>query len=156
MRRVNWPDGIEMPNDMLFDHKFVEHVQKNIGATATCHPTGDSLKEKYTSLYAKLKELTNTILSKGGKGFFWIVTSSDIVNWIEEVTYEKYARSKFILSADDHMPLGYNYVAFWGILDRKWRVYVDPLVPADNMLIGAGYAKKTSEYYASLKIDGMF
>jgi hypothetical protein len=51
------------------------------------------------------------------------------------------------------MPLGYDCVAFWGILDRRWRVYVDPLLPADTIFIGAGYTKKQPEYYASLKFE---
>jgi len=151
MKKVNLPDDIESPNDCFFTHRLVEELSK---AAATKERInwdqlfGETIEERRGDLYCSLKDHTQTIVKLGGKGFFWIVTSPELASILSS------SKQEFNFSdAADQMPLGYDYVLFEGILQKRWRVYSDPLVPINQVLIGTGFRKKISAYYAVLTID---
>lgn len=150
MRKVNYPDDLEMPKDEFIEHKLVELVLKGAATQAVANWetfTGATLKEKYEGLYVKIQELTYVIMAKGGKGFFWIVASPQLESVLE------LAKPGFVAAPAEQMPLGYNMTLFTGILEKRWRVYIDPMLDASTMVIGAGFSKKAPEYYAVFKLE---
>lgn len=149
MRKVSLPEDIESPDDSFFKHKLVEELSINAATQIKMDWNqlfSGSIEGRRDDLYCCLKDYTNTIIGKGGKGYFWIVTSQELV---------------FVLSCKDfnykdsveQMPLGYDYVMFEGILQKKWLLYNDPLIAKNKMLIGAGFRKKPPAYYASVTIE---
>ena len=128
------PEDIESPNDNFFNHKMVEDLLNH----ALIH-------EKFSEgLFNKLKEVTKAIISKGGKGFFWVVVPTELL--------EKLTESSFQTAPGDQLPLGYDCVMFQGILSKKWRVYTDPQMKENIILVGAGFTKKARNFYAKLEI----
>jgi len=147
MRRVNLPEDLEEPNDAFFNHQLVDLVLKQAGTQATINWHCFS-EPKHESLYVKLREITNTLLAKGTKGYFWLVMPPDI-NEILETNFPK----KYSTVHMEQLPLGYNCVLFTGTFDKRWRMYTDPLL-TDTMVMGATFSKKTPVFYATLKLDG--
>lgn len=85
---------------------------------------GDTISEKYESLYVKIAETSNTI---GGSN--WIVTSPEVAAIFE-------ASSGFSFSPsikDFSTTLGINYL---GTINSRWRLYKDPLFPTNTLLLG--------------------
>ena len=151
MKRGNLPDDLESPNDIFFTHPVVEYFLTNSGTQAETDWdtfTGETIKDKFESLYLNLVELTNVIVAKGGKGYFWVVCSNAMENALEVGAGTKFAPAYF-----EQVPLGYNIVMHMGILDKRWRIYSDPLIEVNTILIGAGFSKKSNNYYCKLKVN---
>jgi len=152
MKQVNTPDDCESPNDRFFTHPVVDWFLTNAGTTITFDwktlSLGDTIKEKNEALYTKLVETTNMVVQKGGKGFFWIVCTPQMSDFMATSV-------NFVPAFNEQFPLGYNIVQRMGILGKRWLIYSDPLVAADTLLIGAGFSKKHVNYYCKIKIENM-
>lgn len=142
MRPVNLPEDLEPANDAFFTHQLIELILKQ----AATHVTANW--HDLTSLYDKLREVQNTLLVKGAKGYFWLVMPPEI-NEILEINHPK----KYVTVPMDQLPLGYNCILYMGTLDKRWRMYADPLLK-DTVVMGATFSKKNPNFYATLKLEG--
>jgi hypothetical protein len=91
---------------------------------------GDTIKEKYESLYVKVTELSNVIHRKTLRGGAnWVICSPEIAAIFETATagFAPAPSESFTSS------LGVQYV---GTVANRWRLYKDPLFPANKLLMG--------------------
>jgi len=99
-------------------------------AGATDFAKGDTVKERYESLYVKITELSNVIHRKTLRGGAnWVVCSPEIAAIFETATagFAPAPSESFTSS------LGVQYV---GTVANRWRLYKDPLFPAGKLLLG--------------------
>lgn len=134
--------------------KFLSHedivIMKDKAATkAVCSWNtflGDTIAEKYESLYVKVVELTNVIIRKGGSGYFWIVCGPELASVFESST-------RLVYLNIDYIPQGTKDIHLIGTIERKWRLYSDPLMVSDEILIGCGsHISSEPKNFATLKV----
>lgn len=91
---------------------------------------GDTIKEKYESLYVKVVEMSNVIHRKTLRGGAnWIVTSPEVASIFETATAGfAPAPSETFTSS-----LGIQYV---GTINNRWKLYKDPLFRTNQILMG--------------------
>lgn len=91
---------------------------------------GDTIKEKYESLYVKLVEAAAVIHRKTLRGGAnWVVTSPEVASMFETST-AGFAPSP---SQGFTSSLGVQYV---GTVNNRWQLYKDPLFQANQILMG--------------------
>ena len=119
--------------NLEIDREVLTDLRQNAGTvTAWDFNTslGDTIKEKYESLYVKIVEISSVIHRKtlrGGANF--IVTSPEVASIFETATAGfAPAPSETFTSS-----LGIQYV---GTVNNRWRIYKDPLFPSNQLLMG--------------------
>lgn len=131
--------------NLEIDREILEDLRLNAGTVAAWDfntALGDTIKERYESLYVKLVEISNVIHRKTLRGGAnWIVTSPEVASIFETAT------AGFAPSPSDTFTssLGVQYV---GTVNRRWQVYKDPLFPSGQILCGyKGDSYLDSGYY---------
>lgn len=151
MKSVNLPDDLESANDKFFTHPVVEWFLANAGNKETIDWTGmvdtKDKEFKYKKLIARLIEITDMIISKGGRGYFWLVCSPQVANHFMQM------RTMFTSDALEQFPFGYPIVLRMGILDKRWLIYSDMALKNDTMLMGSCFSKKHANYYCNIKVE---
>jgi hypothetical protein len=112
---------------------------------------GDTIMEKYESLYVKAIELTNVLVAKGAKGYFWIATSPALASIFQTAT------SGFQPSAEelgDHKPMGVKLPQYVGLVHSKWRLYSCDEFPQDQLLIGCNDYTNFRKHYGQMTLSG--
>ena len=101
-----------------------------VGAWDFSTALGDTIKEKYESLYVKIVEMSAVIHRKTLRGGAnWIVTSPEVASIFETATAGfAPAPSETFTSS-----LGIQYV---GTINNRWRLYKDPLFRTNQILMG--------------------
>lgn len=155
MKSINLPEDLEPANDKFFTHPVVEWFLNNAGSTETINwnevvdnkENKDNKDNKYKKLLARLLEITEMLVKKGGRGYFWLVVSPQMSN--------VFTGMKTIFASDflDQFPLGYPIVLRMGILDKRWLIYSDLSLTNDTMLMGACFSKKHANYYCKIKVE---
>lgn len=120
---------------------------------------GDTIKEKYESLYVKCHELNNVLIAKGAAGYFWIVTSPEIASIFETATAgfsPLYIPSPINNSyfADDAIPYPQGIqeeIRCVGTMNSKWRLYIDPDMKVD-LIMGANDKLGEFRHYGHMEI----
>ena len=119
--------------NLEIDREVLQDLRANAGTvTAWDFNTslGDTIKEKYESLYVKIVEISSVIHRKtlrGGANF--IVTSPEVASIFETATAGfAPAPSETFTSS-----LGIQYV---GTVNNRWRLYKDPLFQSNQLLMG--------------------
>lgn len=151
MKSVNLPDDLESPNDKFFTHPVVDWFLTNAGSAETIDwndmvDTKDK-ENKYKKLLAKLLEITEMLVKKGGKGYFWLVVSPQMSNIFTAM------KPIFVSDLLDQFPLGYPIVLFMGTLDKRWRIYSDLALTNDTMLMGSCFSRKHANFYCKIKVE---
>jgi hypothetical protein len=124
--------------NLEIDREIINDLITSAGTTATWDLTtaagtfswGDTIKERYESLYVKITELSNVIHRKTLRGGAnWVVCSPEIAAIFETATagFAPAPSESFTSS------LGVQYV---GTVANRWRLYKDPLFPAGKLLLG--------------------
>lgn len=119
--------------NLEIDREVLGDLRNNAGTvTAWDFNTalGDTIKEKYESLYVKIVEVSSVIHRKTLRGGAnWIVTSPEVASIFETAT------AGFAPSPSETFTssLGIQYV---GTVNNRWRVYKDPLFPSNQILMG--------------------
>jgi hypothetical protein len=119
--------------NLEIDREVLGDLRKNAGTVASWDfntALGDTIKEKYESLYVKVVEVTNVVHRKTLRGGAnWIVTSPEVASIFETAT------AGFAPAASDTFTgsLGIQYV---GTVNNRWRIYKDPLFPTGQLLMG--------------------
>jgi hypothetical protein len=119
--------------NLEIDREVLTDLRNNAGTvTAWDFNTalGDTIKEKYESLYVKVVEVSNVIHRKTLRGGAnWLVTSPEVASMFETATAGfAPAPSETFTSS-----LGIQYV---GTVNNRWRLYKDPLFPSNQILLG--------------------
>lgn len=151
MKSVNLPDELESPNDRFFTHPVVEWFLNNAGSTETIDwnevVDNKDKDNKYKKLLSRIQEITDMVVEKGGRGYFWLMVSPRMSNIFTAM------KSLFASDCLDQFPLGYPIVLFMGTLDKRWRIYSDLALTNDTMLMGCCFSKKHANYYCKIKIE---
>ena len=119
--------------NLEIDREILGDLLKNAGTVAAWDfstSLGDTIKEKYESLYVKLTEISTIVHRKtlrGGANF--VVCSPEIAALFETAT-AGYAPT---MSDNFTSSLGIQYV---GAVNGKWRLYKDPLFNQRDILMG--------------------
>lgn len=119
--------NLEIDREVLFD------LLNNAGTVSAWDfstALGDTIKERYESLYVKIVEVSNVIHRKTLRGGAnWLVTSPEVASIFETATAGfAPAPSETFTSS-----LGIQYV---GTINNRWRLYKDPLFRTNQLLMG--------------------
>lgn len=119
--------------NLEIDREVLGDLRNNAGTVASWDfntALGDTIKEKYESLYIKVVEVSNVVHRKTLRGGCnWIVTSPEVASIFETATAGfAPAPSETFTSS-----LGIQYV---GTVNNRWRLYKDPLFPSGQLLMG--------------------
>lgn len=119
--------------NLEIDREILNDLRLNAGTVSTWDlgtALGDTIKEKYESLYIKCAEVGNVIHRKTLRGGAnWMVTSPEVASIFETATagYAPDGEESF------NKTLGVQYV---GTVKGKWQLYKDPLFPSNQILMG--------------------
>jgi len=119
--------------NLEIDREVITDLLNNAGTVSAWDfntALGETIKEKYESLYVKVVEVSNVIHRKTLRGGAnWLVTSPEIASIFETATAGfAPAPSETFTSS-----LGIQYV---GTVNNRWRLYKDPLFPTSQILMG--------------------
>lgn len=119
--------------NLEIDREVLGDLRNNAGTVASWDfntALGDTIKEKYESLYIKVVEVSNVVHRKTLRGGCnWLVTSPEVASIFETATAGfAPAPSETFTSS-----LGIQYV---GTVNNRWRLYKDPLFPSGQILMG--------------------
>jgi hypothetical protein len=131
--------------NLEIDREVLTDLRNNAGTIAVWDfntALGDTIKEKYESLFVKVTEVSNVVHRKTLRGGCnWIVTSPEVASIFETATagYAPAPSETFTSS------LGVQYV---GTISNRWRLFKDPLFPTGQLLMGyKGDSYMDSGYY---------
>ena len=119
--------------NLEIDREVLTDLRLNAGTVAAWDfntALGDTIKEKYESLYVKIVEVSNVVHRKTLRGGAnWIVTSPEVASIFETATagFAPQPSETFTSS------IGIQYV---GTVAARWRLYKDPLFPTNQILLG--------------------
>lgn len=119
--------------NLEIDREVLTDLRNNAGTVAAWDfntALGETIKEKYESLYVKVVEVSAVIHRKTLRGGAnWLVTSPEVASIFETATAGfAPAPSETFTSS-----LGIQYV---GTVNNRWRLYKDPLFPSNQILLG--------------------
>lgn len=119
--------------NLEIDREVLTDLRNNAGTVSVWDfntAYGDTIKEKYESLYVKVVEISNVVHRKTLRGGCnWLVTSPEVASVFETATAGfAPAPSETFTSS-----LGIQYV---GTVNNRWRLYKDPLFPTGQILLG--------------------
>lgn len=119
--------------NLEIDREIINDLRNNAGTVSVWDfntAMGDTIKERYESLYVKVVEISNVIHRKTLRGGAnWIITSPEVAAIFETATAGfAPAPSETFTSS-----LGVQYV---GTINNRWRLYKDPLFPQGQLLMG--------------------
>jgi len=119
--------------NLEIDREVLGDLRNNAGTVASWDfntALGDTIKEKYESLYVNVVEVSNVVHRKTLRGGCnWLVTSPEVASIFETATAGfAPAPSETFTSS-----LGIQYV---GTVNNRWRLYKDPLFPSGQILMG--------------------
>jgi hypothetical protein len=148
----------------FFDHEELIDIANKAGFTMgwdfNC-ALGDTIREKYESLYVKTVDMNNALIKKGAAGYFWITTSSEVASIFETVTYgftpisseewEAQGNIAYKMIGGVH-PQGVPSVSYCGSINSKWRLYKDTEMPVGMLLMGCNDTREDSSHYGRMNI----
>lgn len=111
---------------------------------------GDTIREKYESLYMRLNEIMNIVLRKASKdGDAWLCTSPEIASIFETVSYAFKPCEYFVpfRKLKENQSPQYN-----GILAGRFRVYTHPLFSTEMILFGIGRGELPPENLGTFRL----
>jgi len=120
--------------ELEFEKMVLEDIRGNIGVELTfdmATAPGDTLKEKYESLYLKILEVSNIISEKTGSPLedYWLVMHRE---W-DHIFFSR--RAGFAPSPSDTFCSQLTFT-YSGPLNNRWRVYCGHNTPEDEILVG--------------------
>lgn len=119
--------------NMEIDREVLTDLRTNAGTVSAWDfntALGDTLKEKYESLYIKIVEISNVVHRKTLRGGCnWIVTSPEVASMFETATAGFAPTPSETLTSS----LGIQYV---GTVNSRWRLYKDPYISTNQVLMG--------------------
>lgn len=165
-------DFVQPTFENFFSNDELEDIAKSAGTIAGWDfmtALGDTIKEKYESLYVKVHELTVILLRKGAVGYFWICCSPEIASIFETCTAgfypcsnEEYMQSKAKMMQQFNIegnykelgvaPLGIPELSYRGSINNRWRLYVNSQMPSNMALVGCNDKREENSHYGRMTI----
>ena len=150
-------DGDNKLMEFLTTSKAVELAKSAQVITAWDFNTsiGNTVRDKYDSLFIKIVEITSVLLRKGASGCFWIVMSPEVFSIMDSATSDQQIAKKGPFGIDveqESMGLQEGKITDMGVISRRWRVLVTPEWPQNSLLIGCGTKENLPQHYARLSI----
>lgn len=150
------------------EHKEVEKLMEHAETRSVwsfSEALGDTIMEKYESLYVKMVELTTMLINKGASGYFWLATSKEIAAIFETATAGFAPTPARDRPLCEHVPMGKNAlpcalpyeheeVYCTGIINKKWRIYVDVNI-TNQILIGCNFKDIDSKHCGVMRVIGV-
>ena len=119
--------------NLEIDREVLTDIRNNAGTVTSwdfATALGDTIKEKYESLYVKIVEVSNVVHRKTLRGGCnWIVTSPEVASMFETATAGFAPNTSETFTSS----IGIQYV---GTVNARWRLYKDPLFPTNQLLLG--------------------
>jgi hypothetical protein len=119
--------------NLEIDREVLTDLLNNAGTVAAWDfstTLGDTVKEKYESLYVKIVELSAVVHRKTLRGGCnWLVTSPEIASIFETATAGFAPDPSETFTSN----LGIQYV---GTINKRWKLYKDPLFKQNQILLG--------------------
>lgn len=119
--------------NLEIDREVLSDLRNNAGTVAGWDfntALGDTIKEKYESLFVKVVEISNVVHRKTLRGGAnWLVTSPEVASIFETATAGFAPASSETFTSS----LGIQYV---GTVNARWRLYKDPLFPQGQIMMG--------------------
>ncbi len=119
--------------NLEIDREVLTDLRNNAGTVASWDfntALGDTIKERYESLYVKVVEVSSVVHRKTLRGGAnWLVTSPEVAAIFETATAGFAPASSETFTSS----LGIQYV---GTVNNRWRLYKDPLFPTSQILMG--------------------
>lgn len=114
----------------MFTHIQIESLVPGTNALCSLETfLGATLKEKYEGLYVKIVELLSVCKAKGGDGEEWIITTPEIAAIFECTCIP------LIPGQGLDRPTEVTYL---GCINARWKLYADPNMDKDVLLLGKG------------------
>lgn len=149
---------------LSFKHEDISILAKSAGTICNwdfAAALGDTILEKYESLYVKVIELNQVMLAKGAEGYFWIVASPEVAS-IFEVARAGFSPATSYATRDDE-PVMYQYssrvnhdelpVQYVGSINHRWKLYKDAVMEPSTLLMGVGNRALPPENYGVMKLS---
>lgn len=119
--------NLEIDREILTDLRFQAGT---VAAWDFNTALGDTIKEKYESLYVKIVEVSAVIHRKTLRGGAnWIVTSPEVASIFETAVAGFAPQTSETFTSS----IGIQYV---GTVMGRWKLYKDPLFPTNQLLMG--------------------
>jgi hypothetical protein len=119
--------------NLEIDREVLTDLRNNAGTVAAWDfntAMGQTIKEKYESLYIKIVEVSAVIHRKTLRGGAnWIVCSPEVAAIFETATAGFAPNTSETFTSS----IGIQYV---GTVNARWRLYKDPLFPSGQLLMG--------------------
>lgn len=135
--------GLELDRHCLMDMRNCAGTNRTWDFT---NALGDTIKEKYESLYIELITTGNIVKNKTDCEPNWLVTSPEIASIFGSFCqgFDCSPSERFTSS------LGIQYVGTFG----RWRIYKDPLFPTSQILLGykGNHPYDTGYFYLPYKM----
>jgi hypothetical protein len=140
-----------------------EEISNLLNTAGTCtnwdfnSALGDTIMERYESLYCKMIELNNTLITKGAAGYFWIVTSPEIASIFETATSgfhpissEEFEGSNEIIGGVRAQ--GVSKFQFCGTVNGRWRLNKSSDIPSNMLLMGCNDTLESPSHYGRMMV----
>jgi len=93
---------------------------------------GCTLADKLESLHVSIVGASNILIKNGSSGYFWVLCSPEVLTMFDVNSKFKHHEKH------EYYPMGIADKQFVGTLDKRWRVYVDPMMESCYLVIGCG------------------
>lgn len=142
----------------FFTHKQLMEIAADAATRTvwdfnTC--LGNTIKEKYESLYVKVAELSGILEKKGAAGYLWIAASPEVTSIFETCTAGYYPSTSEECDGGYYLgvrPIGLDQINYCGSVSNKWRLYKDSMMPVDMLVIGVNDKIEDNKHYGVMKI----
>lgn len=135
-----------MTEKEFFKRAVVERVRENAGTRAAwswASALGDTVMEKFESIFVKLIELTNVLEAKGAEGELWLLTGTQMGEVL---------KCSASFSGDSTPPRDALGILYHGMINKRWRLWIDSKAPSNQMLLGAGYDPSEVKSFCAMTV----
>jgi hypothetical protein len=145
--------------EKFFTHEQIEKIGCNAAVVSSWDfntVLGQSLRERYETLYIKVHELTNVLVKNGAAGYFWVVCAPEVSSIFEtslsnflSIGSEEFEKQIAMGNLDKDLQ-------YKGLVNLRWRLYTDSQMEANCLIVGVNDTLEKPEHYARLSIINYF
>jgi hypothetical protein len=148
--------------------KFLTHEQllERASSCMSCfhdfYGAGYSIREMYDGLFHKIVQVSHFLMGRGATGYFWIVGTPKVISGL--TLREEFEPMSFVADiipankecADiGHYPVGgwSDKIQWLGLLSSSWRVYTNPRLETDEILVGVNDTLQDQDHYFRIRLS---
>lgn len=137
------PEPIKATSSPLEVFKDIREHCATVGSWDYLHALGDTILEKYESLYAYMVEASDIIQQKSGQYCNFIVVSSEVSAIFECATAGYSPNPNY--DGDD-----FGYL---GDINQRWRIYKSINTPVNQMILGVNSDGTSLPFFGNQRPD---